>query len=276
MADDGTYITIASVRRTVGITSTTTISDDDVSAIIQECEPQVERFYNTVFTPKEKIEVRDGNGTNRLILLRNPVMAVRELKINGATEDPANLYVSKGSGKIELSTSSTQSVFTLGTNKIAIKYVFGFLEESSTSTTLSTASEEGSSVALSVASESGFTANDWVEIKGMDGYSECAQVSATDTGELTVDQLVYSHAADSVITKLQVSEIFKKLMNYACAISIVARIVGQSYTDTVGYGLGELSVQKGEPYTQWRETATQLIRERDRIMAAIKPRPCIM
>ena len=59
-------------------------------------------------------------------------------------------------------------------------------------------------------------------------------------------------------------------MNYACAISMVARIVGESYTDTVGYGLGELNIQKGEPYTQWRETAVQLIKERDRLMGTAK------
>lgn len=275
MADDGTYITIASVRRTCGIGSSE-ISDDDVSAIIAECEPQIERFFNTSFTPKEKIEIRDGNGTNRLILMKNPVMRVSELKIDGETENPANLNVYKGSGKIELSSDATATRFTAGSNKIVIKYVYGFLEESSTQTNLSTASTAGSSVTLSVASESGFSEDDWVEIVGMDGYLESAKITSTGTGELTVDKLVYSHEADSVITKLQVSEIFKKLMNYACSIAMVARIVGQSYDDIVGYGLGELNVQKGEPYTQWRETATQLMKERDRLMAAIKPRPSIM
>ena len=63
MAEDGEYITIASVRRTVGITDTSVINDDDVSAIISECEPQVERFFNTKFTPTERIEILDGNGT---------------------------------------------------------------------------------------------------------------------------------------------------------------------------------------------------------------------
>ena len=65
-------------------------------------------------------------------------------------------------------------------------------------------------------------------------------------------------------------------MNITCAIAMVARIVGESYTDIVGYTLGEMSVQKGEPYTQWRETATQLIKERDKILADIKPRPCVL
>jgi uncharacterized protein YqfB (UPF0267 family) len=276
MAGDGTYVTIAEVRRTVGITSTSTISDSDIGDIIAEVEPQIERYYNTVFTPKEKIEVRDGTGTNRLVLLKNPVMNVRSLKIDGTAEDTDNLNVYKGSGIIELSSSSTATRFTAGSRKIAIKYYYGFLEESSTSTTLSTASTAGSSVALSVASESGFSTDDWVEIIGMDGNQESAKITGTDVTEITVDQLIYAHEAGSIITKLQVMEVIKKLMRIVCSLAVVARIVGQSSTDIVGYTLTEFSVQKGEPYTQWRETAAQLIKERDDLMSKIKPRPAIM
>ena len=272
----GSYVDVDSVRRTCGITSETTISDADIGDIIAECEPQIEKFYNTVFTPKEIIETRDGDGTNRMILRRNPVMRVSDLYIDGTQEDTANLSVYKGSGKIVLTTDATSSIFKFGTKKIVIKYTYGWLEDSSTSTTTNAASEDGSSVALSVASESGFSEDDWVEVSGMDGNVETAQISSTGTGELTVDNLYYDHVSGSNVILLEVNQVFKKLMNYACAISIVARIVGQSYTDIVGYGMGEFNVQKGEPYTQWRETALQLTRERDRIMERIKPRPAVM
>ena len=269
------YITIASVRRTVGIDSSE-ISDDDVTAVIAECEPQVERHFNSVFTPKQVIEYHDGNATNRMFLKRNPVLAVRDLYIDGDQEDVANLIITKGSGKIELNSDSTISTFKKGTKRNVVKYIFGWLEESSTSTTTDTASVVGTSVELSVASESGFEEDDWVEIYGMDGYKEAAQVTATDTGSITVDKLVYTHESGSVVVKLQVLKVFEKLMNYCCAIAMVARIVGQSYTDIVGYNISEMHVQKGEPYTQWRETATQLIKERDKILGEIYPRPCIV
>ena len=271
----GTYVTVDSVRRTCGI-GEGEISDADVESIIKEVEPQVERYYNTVFTPKEIIEVQDGNDTDTLILRNNPVLAVRDLKIDNDTEDPAHLDVYKGSGKIVLNSSATASTFVDGSYKVVIKYIYGFLEQSSTSTTTSAASTAGSSVDLTVADASSFAKDDWVEITGMDGYTESAQVSAIDTGKLTVDQLVYSHEKGSIITKLQVSQIVTKLMNIACSIAMVARIIGQSYTDTTGYGLGELNVQKGEPYTQWRETALQLIKERDDIMGRVKARPVVM
>jgi len=272
----GTYVDVDSVRRTVGISSTE-ISDADVNAIITECEPQIERFFNTKFTPTERIDILDGNGTVRIILDKNPLLAVRELKIDGTTEDPAHLHVYKESGKIELDTnqSLSTSTFTNKNQAIVCKYIYGYVEESSTSTTTDTASTAGTSVALSVVSETNFSTDDWIEIYSMDGNKEVAQITGTDTGEITVDQLVLSHESGSKVVKLQVSEIFKKLMNFACAIAMVARIVGESYTDIVGYGLGELNVQKGEPYTQWRETAVQLQKERDRLLNAIKPRPYV-
>ena len=281
MAD---YVTVASVRRTVGI-GTAQINDTDVGAIIDECEPQVERFFNTSFIPKERVDILDGNGTIRIFVDKNPLLAVRELKIDGDTEDPANLHIYKQSGKIELDTNAdlTNSTFKNKSRAIVVKYIYGFLEESSTSTTTSAASTAGTSVALSVASITDFSDEDWIEIYGMDGNMEVAQINATPSGStIQVDKLVLTHESGSKVVKLQVSEIIKKLMNIACAIAMVARIVGESYTDIVGYTMAEFSVQKGEPYTQWRETATQLIKERDRLIGNIKaqgmlkPRPYII
>ena len=271
-----TYVTIASVRRTSGIL-VGEISDDDVTAIIAECEPQVARHFNTTFTPKEIIEHQRGNGTERMILYKNPVLRVSDLYIDGDQEDTANLVVSRESGRIELNADADNPVFTNGTKINVIKYVHGWVEESSTSSTTSAAEVAGTSVSIALASITGFADEDWVEIYGMDGYKEAAQINATPgAGAIVVDKLVYPHEAGSTVVKLQISPIMEKLMNYCCAIAMVARIVGQSYSDIVGYNLGELHVQKGEPYTQWRETASQLIKERDSILAEIRPRPCIM
>ncbi len=280
---DGTYVTLVSVRRTSGIGSSE-INDTDVKAIIDECEPQIERFFNTKFTPTERIDVLDGNGTYRIMLDKNPLLSVRELKIDGDTEDPVHLNIYKESGKIELDSAQalTNSIFKIGSKKIRVKYIYGYVEDSSVSSTTSAAEVAGTDVSIALASITDFSENDWVEIYSMDGNKEVAQINAAPgTGAIVVDQLVLAHESGSKVVKLQISEIFKKLMNYACAISMVARIVGESYTDTVGYGLGELNIQKGEPYTQWRETATQLIRERDRLMGTakaqgiLKPRPYI-
>lgn len=274
----GSYVSVSSVRRTVGIDSTA-ISDADVDAIILECEPQVARFYNTAFTPTERIDFLDGNGTQRLMLDKNPLLSVRELKINGTTEDPAHLILYKNSGKIVLNqdASLTNSTFKDTAKRIIVKYIHGDVEHSTTTSTTSAAEVAGTSVSVALASITGFADDDWVEIYGMDGFREVAQIDGTPgAGAIVLDKLVYTHVLGSNVVKLSISPIFEKLMNYACAISMVARIVGESATDTVGYGLGEFNVQKGEPYTQWRETATQLIKERDLIMSKIKIRSYIV
>lgn len=272
-----TYITAATVRRTVGI-EITEIDDTDVDAIIAEVEPQVERYLNTSFTPKQRIDILDGNGTIRIFTDKNPLLAVRDLYIDGTQEDCANLHIYRESGKVELDTNASLSTSTfLNKSKcVSIKYVYGWVEESSTSTLTDAASTAGTSVTLSVASESGFSDGDWVDVYGMDGYKEAALITGTDTGEITVDQLVYTHESGSTVVLLSVSALITKLMNVVCSLAMVARIIGQSYTDIVGYSMAEFSVQKGEPYTQWRETAAQLIKERDDILGRLKARPYVI
>lgn len=274
----GNYITIASVRRTCGIQSTE-INDTDVEAVITEVEKQAPRELKTAFTPTEKIDILNGNGTNRIFARKSPLLTLKALKIEGTdvTID-GNVLVYKESGKIELDNingSPEKTSFTDQKQQVAIKFLYGWMEESSTSTATTAATTDGTSVAISVSDESDFSEDDWVEVIGMDGNVEVAQVSSTATSTITVDALYRDHESGSTVTKLQTNTNFTKLMNIIASLSCVARIVGESYTDIVGYNLSELHVQKGEPYTQWRETATQLIHERDRLMKIIKPRAVI-
>ncbi len=269
----GTYIDVDSVRRTCGI-AVGEISDADVGDTITEVEKEVPRFFNTVFTPTEVIQIYDGTSNNRLLIDHNPLLAIREIKIDGETQDPANLEVYKDAGYIFLGQTATTGTFTNKRNAVVVKYIYGTVEHSSTSSITSAAEEAGTSVSIALASITDFADEDWVEIVGMDGNREVAQINATPgAGAVVVDQLVLDHEAGSTVVKLQVNANFTKLMNIIASIALVARIVGQSYTDIVGYTLGELHVQKGEPYTQWRETALQLVRERDLMMSKISIRP---
>jgi len=274
----GTYITVASVRRTCGIGSDQ-INDTDVENTITEVEKQVPRFFNTVFTPTERIDILDGNGTERIFTTKGPLLKLKALKIHGTSVTiDGNVLVYKESGKIVLDNSNgtpEKTVFSDYKNGVVIKYIYGWVEEEGTETETTADALVGSSVEINVSDESGFSADDWVEIYGMDGNREVAKVTNTSTGKITVDLLSYSHESGSKIVKLQTPVLFTKLMNIIAGIALVARIVGQSYSDITGYTLAEMSVQKGEPYTQWRETATQLIRERDMLMQTIKPRPSI-
>jgi len=205
-------------------------------------------------------------------------LTVRELKIDGTAEDVANLEIEKESGYMFLGSSADISRFIQKRNSVVVKYIHGSIIPSQTVSTTSSAAEvAGTAVSVAVADSSSFAENDWVEIVGMDGNREAAQISSiTDGTTIVLDQLVLAHESGSTITKLEIDHNFTHLMNLVCGIAAVARIIGQSYTDIVGYTLGELHVQKGEPYTQWRETANQLIKERDQIMSRISIRPFVM
>jgi len=273
--DDGDFATVAEVRRICGIAAAE-ISDTDVGLMIVDAEAKIPRFFNTYFKPTEVIEINDGEGTSRHHLEKNPVLGVRALKIDGTTVDPDDLELQKESGYIFLGTGAEVPTFSSKRNSVVVKYVYGSVIHSQTvSTTSSAATIAGTGVSVSVASETGFAENDWVEILGMDGYREAAKITATGVGSITLDQLVLTHESGSSIVKLEVEHIFIELMNTVCAIACVARIIGQSYTDIVGYTLAEMHVQKGEPYTQFRETANQLIKQRDEMMSRISIRPAI-
>ena len=273
----GTYATIAEVRRICGIASTE-IDDTDVEAMITDAEAKIPRFFNTYFKPTEIIEINDGDGTNRHHLEKNPVLSVRALKIDGTAQDVDKLEIQKASGYIFLGSGATIPTFADKKNAIVVKYLHGSVIQSQTVSTTSSAAEvAGTSVSVAVVSSSDFAEDDWVEILGMDAHREAAQISSiTDSTNIVLDQLVQTHESGSTIVKLEVEHTFIELMNTVCAIACVARIIGQSYTDIVGYTLAELHVQKGEPYTQWREAANQLIRIRDDIMSRISIRPVVM
>jgi len=275
-AGDGDFATVAEVRRICGIAAAE-ISDTDVGLMIVDAEAKIPRFFNTYFKPTEVIEINDGEGTSRHHLEKNPVLGVRALKIDGTTVDPDDLELQKESGYIFLGTGAEVPTFSSKRNSVVVKYVYGSVIHSQTvSTTSSAATIAGTGVSVSVASETGFAENDWVEILGMDGYREAAKITGTGVGSITLDQLVLTHESGSSIVKLEVEHVFVELMNTVCAIACVARIIGQSYTDIVGYTLAEMHVQKGEPYTQWRETANQLIKQRDEMMSRISIRPAVI
>ncbi len=255
---------------------TTEISDDDVNSTIVEVENQVPNIFNTVFVPTSRIDTLDGDGTNRLLLDMNPVLAVRKLRIDETVYDPDTLEVKKESGYIFLGQTAETSKFPARRNIVSVKYIYGTVEHSSTTTETDAASTAGTSVVLSVTSGASFAISDWIEISGMDGNKEVAKVTAQDANSITVDQLILSHESESEIFKLQVNADFTKYMNLVASISLIARIIGQSYKDIVGYNLSELRIQKGEPYTQWREAANQFIKERDFLRQTLTIRPKVL
>jgi hypothetical protein len=272
-----TFITADDVRRASGAPSSL-ISDAFINEAITIVESEMKRWMNTAFVPTQRIDHLNGNSLQRLFTMKNPLLSVRALTINDSTSiTPSTLDWSKSSGKVTLSNSSEGSVFTTGNNNTFIKYLYGLLEDSSTETTTTAAAIVGTSVALSVASITGFADEDWVEIYGMDGSKEVAQINDTPVGTtIQVDQLVKAHESGSTIIKLQIPYYIKRFMEIEATIYVAVYAIGGTYTFNTSYSLGELSVNKGEPYPQWREVIQRMINERKMRRATIRIRPSIL
>jgi len=272
-----TYITADDVRRASGA-PTSLISDTLIEGAITIVEAEMERWMNTAFKPTVRIEHRDGNSLPRLFTLKNPLLSVRALTLNTSTSiTPSYLNWEKSSGKVELSNDAEAGNFTSGQNNTFIKYLYGLMEESSTNTSTTAASTAGTTVSLTVSDESDFADKEWVEIYGMDGNQEVAQISGDPTtNTIVVDQLVQAHESGSSIVKLQIPYYIKRFMEIEAAIYVAIYAIGGTYTFNTSYSLGELTVNKGEPYPQWREVIQRMINERKMRKATIKIRPCIM
>jgi len=275
----GRYVDVSQVRAVCGIT-TKFISDADFEQLINSAEYEVERKLNVSFTPTTLIEQAEGDGSERLVLRRNPVLKLRVLNIDGTSVTPEYTRIDKQSGVLWLTTSAEQSYFkTKATerNLTRVKYDYGWLEPTVTQTTSSAATVAGDSVIISVASSTGFVANDYVEVEGMDSMKETCKISSIPTiTSILVDNLALPHEADSMITLQQVPDVAERAMRVGCALMAVARVVGQSFDEITGYNLGDMHVQKGEPYTQWRETAVQLRAEWKEMKDSVRVRPTIL
>jgi hypothetical protein len=271
-------LTLANIRAITGIESTL-ISDADQTIIGEQAEYELERLLNTSFSLKTVIEKYEGDGTNRLVLKNNPVLKLRSLEIDSTSVSVAYVEVDRESGVIWLEESAEKAYFTqkeLDKKLVFVKYDYGQLEDTSVQTTTTSAAAVGSSVSIAVSSSASFTVNNYARIIGMDGYEETFQITAkADSTHLTADNLALSHESGSIVVEVAMPEIAKRLGYVITGLMSVARVVGASYDEVVGYTAGEIEVQKGEPYTQWRETATQLRHEYDSLLRMIRPRPTI-
>lgn len=271
------YVTVNSVRVASGIT-TSFITDEDMTELLEYMEEDVERYLNTRFLPFTVIEQYEGTASERLKLKNNPILKIREIDINGTDIDIDEVRVDKEPGIIWLNTGAETSTFLQRSNErnlVRVKYDYGLLEGTTTQTTTDAAETEGDSVVVAVGSATDFSVDDYIEIQGMDSLREVVRITAISSNNITVDNLATSHEAGSLVTLMRVPKIAERMMIVACSMAAVARVVGQSFDEITAYSLGDLQVSKGEPYTQWREVTTQLQKEWKELQSHFRIRPAI-
>ena len=271
-----TYIDADDVRRACGA-PTSLISDADINSAIDIVEPLVERMMNTKFTPTTAIETQDGTNKGSTFTAKNPLLGVRYLEINDTSIDLDDLNIYQPSGMISLKNTAGTSIFLVKEKNVIIKYLYGMLNETSTSTTTSAAASAGSSVSVAVTSSASFTAEDWIVIYGTDGNREHAQISAiADSTHVTLDQIGQDHASGSLVVEVLIPYYIKRMMEIEAGIYVAINAIGSTYTFNTSYTLGELTVNKGEPYPQWNSVFQRMQSERKYLNSLIKIRPSIV
>lgn len=269
------FVNVAQSRVVSGITDAL-ISDPDMEELIEDVEYQVEKFLNCNFAPSVEIDVLDGNSKSVIFTRKSPVLSVRSL-ISNETDIDVTTIDFKRSGLIRLLSSTTPPVFIFKRKSVITKYVHGHVQwDKLTNTEIDSASAAGTSVALSVSSEAGFSTDDWIEIFGTDGNKEAAQITGTASGTITVDQLIDSHVSGSLVRLLKIDPTFLKLIKIYVGIAANVRAEGQSFADITGYTIEGLQVQKGEPFTQFREAIIQLTKQKDELLSKIRSIPGIV
>ena len=268
------HVTVANVRSLSGAPESL-VSNDDVTHAIQMVQFEMEKILNMKLDPTLVIDILDGNGKDNIFTTKNPLLAVRALKIDETSEDVSALHIYPGSGQIRLGENSTAGVFIRKARAILVKYYHAWQEETTTQTASTAATTAGTAVAISVASHVGFSADDWVYVYGMDGKKEAAKVSTASGNVITVDELIFSHESGSIVTLLDVPGYLKRLIEVEAALYVAINAIGVTYSYAASYTVKDFSITKGVPYTHWRESVEKLIKERTFLKSKIQPRTAI-
>jgi hypothetical protein len=267
-----TFVSVAEVRYASGVPSSL-VSDAAITHAITIVEGLTARKMNTKFTPTKVIEIIDGTGTDRFFTKYNPLLKVISLTTDGNTVDVTNLDIYENSGRVILGTSSDYSSFVSKNKSIICQYLHGLVEEDDSLTALTSGAESaGSSVVVAIDSDPGFAVGDYVFVYGTDGYREVAKITSISETDITVDQLLFSHVANSIFVKATIPQGIKRFIELEATIYVALNAIGATYTFSASYSVGDLQVTKGVPYTHWRESLEKAIKERDTIKSIIKPR----
>ena len=258
------FVSVKEVREISGITSSE-IGDDDIGDMISRKEEEIEIRLNTVLSPQVFIDRLDGTNRNTIYTRKSPLISLRTVKNQDTTLTIQNLRFER-SGRIRLglnSTTKTFSTFPLLQDSVIIEYYVADIEfptNGGKSTTTDVKSTAGTTVVLSVVASGDFKVDDWVEVFGIDGFKEAALITAIGSSTaITVDNLRYTHVSGSYVRKLVPNRAITEYIMLEVALMLFGREVGQSFDDITGYTLTEFQVQKGEPFTQWREAYRQNI-----------------
>jgi hypothetical protein len=274
-------ITVDDVREAATGATTTLIPDTSITNMITKSQDQALSTWKVYITPTKVFEIRDGQNSQDAIvnlpndetIIRNPyILKMLQVKVQDSDLDLEYIQINPERGTFRIQQGEGTAYQYVYGYKTRLKYLSGFMERTTTMTESTAAVIVGTSIAIAVDDSSIFNVDDWVMIEGADGNIEAAQITATDTNEITVDQLVQTHEAETLITKLKTEEMLKQFILYDVATNVANYIVGNTSNLATSYSQEGVSATIGVAYTHWRESAERLGKKRDEFKAKIELR----
>ena len=274
------FLTTSEIRLACGL-NTAQVSETDLSSIGEQAEYDTEQELNTSFTPKTIIEVFEGDGTNRLVNLKNPLLKVRQMKIDATSVTPGTLRLDPLGGTVWLSSTSEFTYFrskTTERNLVRVMYDYGYFESDTVQTTLTAASAAGNSVTSAVSDSTGFSSGDYVQVVGMDSMIETAKVTSVPGGglSLVVDNLTQAHELGSLVVKQRTPKTAIRIMAVNAAIKALGNVMSSKLDSVQSYSIGEESVSNVDVLSALNGTLTALNAEKTALINSFRIRPAVM
>ena len=274
------FLTTSEIRLACGL-NTAQVSETDLSSIGEQAEYDTEQELNTSFTPKTIIEVFEGDGTNRLVNLKNPLLKVRQMKIDATSVTPGTLRLDPLGGTVWLSSTSEFTYFrskTTERNLVRVMYDYGYFESDTVQTTLTAASAAGNSVTIAVSDSTGFSSGDYVQVVGMDSMIETAKVTSVPGGglSLVVDNLTQAHELGSLVVKQRTPKTAIRIMAVNAAIKALGNVMSSKLDSVQSYSIGEESVSNVDVLSALNGTLTALNAEKTALINSFRIRPAVM
>jgi hypothetical protein len=273
-------VTPESVRLKLGV-GTSAISDDDVTTMIEESEYEAERILKTKFIPTTETQWKTrADGSNVMMLNKTPVCRILEVQVGGTEVTPKYVKVNRHSGRAVLTDDAEETEWSDDEDKDNfIRYNYGRLDETTTSTALSSvATASDSAAVLSVGTTQGFDTNDYVMIIGTGtaswiGQDEITKVTGTSraSNTITVEGMQYDKGIGTRVIKLTPPEEVKMLIRILSALRGGQYMIGNTYTFATSYTIPEMSVTKGVPYPHFEKVYNSLLKARDDAIMRIRP-----
>jgi hypothetical protein len=270
-------ITIQQVRETSGI-DVDLITDEKFASLIEDAEYVTEKDLNCKGLPVNKIELVEGDETNRIMLNNNPVTRLRKIMIGTDEVDLDDVRLDKQGGNVWLSGNVVKTKKNAHEkNLVRVNYEYGLLEETTVQTYSTADIVAGSGVIVPVLSSVGFNVGDYVEISGFDSKVETFKITNVPNAlSVKADLLGQGHESNSLLTIVETPRVFKRLIKVNAALMGCSVVIGTTYTIMVNYGLGDLNVNKGVPYTHWARVSEKLLSERNDLLTKFRQRPVVM